>query len=118
MRDEVQALGCAFGEDQVVRILHLQEASHGLARRLEPVGAALAQIVDAAVHVGIVVLIDVADGVDHLPRRLRGGRRVEKYQWLAIDLAAEDREVGADGLHVEIGPRQSGCGRVHRAKCS
>ena len=57
--------------------------------------------VHAAVDVGVVVLVDVVHRVHDLARRLRRGRRVEVGERVAVDLAREDRKVGAQREGVE-----------------
>jgi hypothetical protein len=40
-------------------------------------------------------------GVEDLTRLLRGHRRIEVREWLAVDLLLEDRKVGAQLARVE-----------------
>ena len=47
------------------------------ARGFEGGGGAIAQFVDAAVDVGVVVLVVIAQGLEHRARLLRGGGVVE-----------------------------------------
>ena len=79
-----------------------------LARRLVEVGGLDAQGVDAAVHVGVGVGVEVDEGIDHLPRLLGGGGIVEIDQRSTIDLALKDGEVGANAVDVQ----GHGLGRV------
>ena len=52
--------------------------------------------VDAAMHVGVVLLVGVHNRLDHLARPLAGGRIVEIHQRHAImDRAGQDRKIGA-----------------------
>ncbi len=53
--------------------------------------------VQAAVDVGVVVLVVVHERVDHLARLLRGRGVVEVHERLAVHLPVEDGEVFADG---------------------
>ena len=53
---------------------------HLLAGLLVQIGALVAQPVDAAMHVGVVLLVGVDDRLNHLPRPLRGGGVVEIHQ--------------------------------------
>ena len=99
--DEVDPLGRAAGEDHLARGRRVDELARRLARALVPLGRPLGEQVDAAVHVRVRGLVEVADRVQHLPRLLRAGRRVEIGERLAVDLLLEDREVGAQLLRVE-----------------
>ena len=59
------------------------EAGDLVAGRLLGVGGFLGQLVGAAVHVGVVVLVVVGHRVEHLARLLRGRRRVEEDDGVA-----------------------------------
>ena len=63
-------------------VLRADERPHFFAGLFVLLGAALAERVDAAVDVGVVVLVDAPQHVDHLPRPLRAGGVVEKHQRL------------------------------------
>ena len=54
--------------------------------------------------VGVFHLVGVIDGVEHRARLLRRGAVVEIDQRLAVDLAEQDREIGADRLDVVGAP--------------
>ena len=66
-------------------------------------GGALGELVNAAVDVGAVHLVEAADGVDHRERLLRGSGAIQIDQRLAVDVLLEDREILPDPFHVEIG---------------
>ena len=51
-------------------------------------------------HVGVLLVVGALDGVEHRARLLRRGAVVEIDQRLAVDLARQDREIGADRLNV------------------
>ena len=51
--------------------------------------------------VGVVVLVVLGHGRENLSGLLRGVGRVEVVDWLAVDLALEQGEVGPDGGDVE-----------------
>ena len=76
-------------------------ASQAFTRRLVHVGRFDAEGVHAAVHVGVGVGIEVDQRVNDLSRLLGGGRVIEINQWSPIDLALEDREVGANAIDVQ-----------------
>ena len=103
LRDEVDALGGAADEDQLVLALRVEEPS-GLGASLLVRGRrTLAQLVNAAVNVGAIHLVELADGVDHREGLLRGGGAIQIYQWLTVDRLLQDREILANPLHVESG---------------
>ena len=102
VRDEVDRLGRAAREDDLARRRRVQEAAHLLARALVALGRPLGEPVDAAVHVRVAVLVEVAHRVEHLAWLLGRGGRVEVGDGLAVDEILEIREVGADALDVEL----------------
>ena len=93
--DEVDALGGAAGEDDFFGAAGVDEFGGAGAGRFERGGGAVAQFVDAAMDIGVVVLVVMAQGVEHRARLLRGGGVVEIDQRLAVNLLVEDREIGA-----------------------
>ena len=58
-------------------------------------GGAIAECVYAAVHVGIIAAVVIADGLDHALGLLGGGGVVEVDQRMAVNLLREDREIAA-----------------------
>ena len=99
--DEVDRLRRAAGEDHLARGGRIDELARRLACALVRLGRPLREQIDAAVHVRVRGLVEVADRVQHLARLLRAGRRVEIRERLSVDLLLEDREVGAQLLRVE-----------------
>ena len=93
----------AADEDQLVLALRVEESARLGAGLLVRGCRALAELVDAAVDVGAIHLVELADGVDHRERLLRGGGAIQIHQRLAVDRLLEDRKVLADPLHVESG---------------
>ena len=100
--DEVDALRRAAREDDLARRRRVDERAHLLARALVAGGRALGELVDAAVHVRVRVLVEVAQRVEHLARLLRRGGGVEECDRLAVAQLLEVGEVGADALRVEL----------------
>ena len=98
--DEVDALGGVAREDDLLDAWRIEEAAHRLARVLVAGGGGVGEEVQPAMDVGVFHLVGVVDGVEHRARLLRRGAVVEIDQRLAVDLAEQDREVGADGLDV------------------
>jgi hypothetical protein len=98
--DQVDPLRRAGGEDDLVGIGHAKEARDGAAHRLVFLGREVRQVVQAAMDVGVFHRIGLRDGVDHHLRLLRRGAIVEIDQRLAVHLAREDREIGADFVDI------------------
>ena len=93
MADEVQRLGCVPGEDQLVGAT-TDEAGDHRPRRLERVRGLFGEEVRAAVHGGVVLLVELALRVEDRDRLLRGGCRVQVHQRPpAAHGARQDREV-------------------------
>ena len=67
-------------------------------------GGGVGEIVQPAMHVGVFHLVGVLDGLQHGARLLRRGAVVEIDQRLAVDLAEQDRKIGADALDVVGAP--------------
>ncbi len=76
----------------------VEEAPHLLARGLVGVGRARRQRVGGAVDVGVLVLVEMREAVDHRLRLLRRRGVVEPDQRLAVDLLLQDREVAPDRI--------------------
>ena len=106
--DEVDALGGAPGEDDFLRGSGINEFRDAFARGFVSVGGAVAQLMDAAVDVGVVVLVVAHEGVDDLARFLAGGRVVEVDQPMPVDFLIEDWEVGAESGPIWRVERHSG----------
>src|SRR3546814_14397627 len=71
-----------------------------LARALVEPGRALAEVMGAAMHVGVILLVGAAHRIEHLSRLLRRGGAVEEHQRTAMYRAGEDGKVAPDPLHV------------------
>src|SRR6202165_5605926 len=97
---QVDGLGGVAGEDDLLDGGGVDEGGHPLTCRLVGGRRLLADGVDAAMRVGVVAAVVVVHDVDHGRRLLRGGGAVEVDQRLAVDSAAENREVGS---HVRGG---------------
>ena len=91
--DEVDRLGRVAGEDQLVAVGGIDEPGDADTRGLVGGGRPLADRVDAAMDVGVVLAVVVGDGVDDDVRLLARRRRVEVDQAMTVDLLVEDREV-------------------------
>ena len=102
IRHEVERLGRAAGEDHLALGRRVHEARNLPARRLVARRRALREPVDAAVDVGVRVLVELAHRVEHLPRLLRRRGRVEERDRLPVHELVEHREVRAKAVRVEL----------------
>ena len=75
----------------------LRKCLHSSSRRLVAVRGFFAQRVNAAVHVGVVTLVDVDHRLDDLPRMLGGGAVVEINQRHARPIVALVQQCGQYG---------------------
>ena len=105
LRDEIDALRRAAHEDDVLRRARVDEAPHFVARALIGVGGARRQRMRAAVDVGILVLVEMRQPIDHRSRLL--GRRaiVEPDQRAAMHFRLQDREVALGRVRIERAAR-------------
>ncbi len=101
VRHQVDRLGGAANEHDVVRTRRTDELGNGVACLLVGVGGSGRQLVRGAVDVGVLVRVELDQPVDHHLRLLRGGCVVEPDQRLAVDDFFEDREVGPYRIDVE-----------------
>ena len=101
LRDEIDRLGGAADEDDLVGRGRVEEAADLVAGRLVGVGRARREFVGGAMDVRILVPIEVHQAVDDGLRLLRGGGVVQPDQRPAVHILAKDGEVPSDGIHVE-----------------
>ena len=89
--------GCrALREDDFLRLAGIDELPDLFAGLLILLGTALAESMNSAMHVGVVVLVDAGDSIDHLPGPLRAGGVVEKHERMTVEhVAVENRKVFA-----------------------
>ena len=92
-RDEIDAFGRAAREDDFVGAFGVDEFRGARARGFERVRRAIAQLVDAAMDIGVVVLVVMHERVNHRARFLRRGGVVEINQRLAVDFLIENRKI-------------------------
>ena len=94
LRHQIYAFGGAARKDDFARGTCIQEASHRLAARFHQVGSLLAKEVDAAVHVGIHIVILLRHRFHHLARFLRRGGVVEIHEGIFfVNLAPKNGKV-------------------------
>ena len=106
--DEIDAFGGAAREDDFLRGASVDEPGDSFAGAFVGGGGAIAQLVDAAMDVRILVLVVVLDGLEDGARFLGGGAVVEVDQRMSVDLLAEDGEILAKLFPVDCSwPRQN-----------
>ena len=98
---EVDGLGGAAHKDHFVHIGRVDELLHALAGAFVGVGGACGQFMGSAVDVGVLVLIEVRDAINHRLRLVRGGRVVKPHQLAAVHALGEHGKVAANGMHVK-----------------
>ena len=101
LRHEVEGFGDAPREHDRLGTRCTEEPREVRARALEQLGGLLAQHVEAAVGVRVVVRVEVGLRVDHLLRLLRRRGAVQVDHGPIAHRAREDREVLADLLDVQ-----------------
>src|SRR5262245_19735197 len=99
--DQVNRLGGAADEDDLLGLTGAEETLDFLPRRFELLGGALAKRMDAAVHVGVVRLVIALHFIDDALRFLCRRGVVEVDQGPTTNLLPQDRKVLADALDVE-----------------
>lgn len=97
---KVDAFSGAACEDYLVGATGIDESAHGVAGGFVEVGGFLGKEMDTAVDVGICVVVFVRHGFNHLSGLLGCGGVVEVNKRAAVDLAAEDGEVGTDFFYI------------------
>ena len=106
--EQVDRLGAVLGEHDLVAGGRVHQARDGVAGALVGVGGPLAHPVQAAMHVGVLLAHRVGHRVDDGGRLHRGGGAVQEHQGFAMHGLRQDREFGADALHVERGGTDHG----------
>ena len=87
MGDEVDALGGAAGDDDLIRIETLLEFT---AAGFVPLGRFSSKGVDGSVDVGVGLGVVIVHRIENDLRFLRGRGVVKINEWMAVDLALED----------------------------
>ena len=90
---EVDGLGGAAGEHDLLGFSCMDKRTNLLTRRLMKVGGLLRQVVHPTVHIRIHVEILIAHGIQHTERFLCGGRIIQIHQRLSIHFPRQNREV-------------------------
>ena len=115
VRDQVERLRRRAREHDLALPGRTDERGDLRARAFVQLSRLFGQRVHAAVHVRVVMLVEVDEAVDHAPRLLRRGRVVQPDERLvAVHAALEDREVLANDLGIEHRPTAAGPCRAPR----
>ena len=92
-RNEIDRLSRRSGENDLLVRGGVDEPSHGFSGRLIRLGRSVGEIVQAAMHIRILVLIGVRQAIDDLLRLLSRGGVVQIDKRLSIRALGEDREI-------------------------
>jgi len=95
LRDKIDALGRAARENDFVRTSGINELGCPGAGGFECCGGAVAELMDAAMDVCIVLLVVTPQRLNDGARLLSRGRVIEVDQWMAVDVLVQNREIGA-----------------------
>ncbi len=99
--DQVDRFGGVAREDELGRIGRADEGGNTPPGRLVGLGGLFRQPVDAAMDVGVLVLVEVGHRLEHGPRLLGRGGRIEVDQVDAgTRFAIQYREFGAQPIDV------------------
>ena len=98
---EVDALGGASHEDDLLARSGIDEPLHLLACLLVGIGCTSREGVGATMDIRVIVLVIVRNLVDDLDRFLRGGTIVQPDQVVTVHLLGEHGEVALDLLRVQ-----------------
>ncbi len=101
VRDEVDALGRVLREHHLLAAVGADELGDAVVRLLVGDRGLVAEFVDAAVDVRVVVGVELLEDVVHLFGRMRGGGVVEVRERVAVHPAFENGEVVANRRGVE-----------------
>ena len=105
---QIDAFGNVAGEDDFLSVGGVEKGPDLLARTLVGHRRTFRQQVHAAMDVGVVIAVAVADGVDHRLRFLHRGGIVQVHQRLAMHPLAQDRKIGADAGQIKGRSQRAG----------
>ena len=90
---EIESLGSAAGEDNLIHRRGIDKAAHCLSCGLMEVGGLLGEIMHSTMHIGIHIEILNAHGIEHAERFLGGGGIIEINQRFVIYRSRQYREI-------------------------
>jgi hypothetical protein len=100
-RDQIDGLGAAAREHDLLGTARIQEARERMAHGLVGLCRLVCERMQPAMHIGIGPAHGRAHGLDHDPGLLGGGRIVEIDQRVPVDLTRQDRHLGARNSGVK-----------------
>ena len=103
LRDQINALGRAARENNLLGGGRAEIGGDALPRCFVSLRRPRAQLVQTAMHIGIVVFIVIPERFDYHPRLLRGRRAVEVNQWMPMRPLTQDREILTDRCPSDAG---------------
>ena len=98
--DEIDRLRRIAGEDDLFLAPGIEKGRDFLARALVSFGRLVGQIMQAAMHVGVLRRVGLVEPIEHGARLLRRSGVVEIDERLAIDLHRQDRKIRPDAVDV------------------
>lgn len=96
LRDQIDAFSRAAGEHDLIHAFGADKVGHALPGSLVMLSCACAQRVQAAMDVGVLVFVIMADDVEHSAGLLRTRRAVEINQRMTIHALPQNRELLAE----------------------
>ena len=100
LRHQIDAFGRPAGEDDLVGRRSADVFRDVLAGSFVSFRRARAQLMQAAMHVGVVMLVVIPQRIQHRLRLLRCRGAVEVDQGMAVGPLAQDREILAHSLPI------------------
>ena len=99
-RDQIHGLGRAAGENDLVRRFGVEEAAQRLARALIAFGCGIGEIMQSAMHIGVFMLVEMRQPIDHGARLLRRGGVVEIGKRLPVGTLGKNRKIRPNRFDV------------------
>ena len=98
--DEIDGLGGVAGKDDLFLAGGIEEGGDFVARILVGLGRLVGEIMQAAMHIGILRGVNLVQTIEHGARLLRRGGVVEIDKRLAVNLHRQDRKIRPDAVYV------------------
>ena len=102
MRDEVNSFGRATGKNDFSRTAGIDEPSRAIARGFEGGSGAIAQLMDAAMNIGVIFLVVATESIKNDSRFLGRGGVIKIDQRLAVDFLIEDGKVAPNFIEIDL----------------
>lgn len=116
LRNEVDRFSGSARKNNLARQWSVDEPPHHVAGIFVGDGCLLAQLMQPAMNVGVLLAVEPGQAVDHRLRLVGGGGVIEVDQRVPVDLAAQDWKIATDRGDIERGDaRRSGGLSVIRA---